>query len=140
MRPSTRTWPRANRSRPPTSRGDDPQFSASKLTDGDRNTYWAANDDVRTCELTVELGKATALNHVRLQEYIQLGQRIEGFAVDARVDGAWKEIATGTTIGPRKILRTPTVTADAVGCESPRAEPARPFPRSSCTWLPNDPG
>ena len=28
----------------------------AKLTDGDRNTYWAANDDVRACELTVELG------------------------------------------------------------------------------------
>jgi alpha-L-fucosidase len=95
-------------------RGDDPQFSAAKLTDGDRNTYWAANDDVRACQLTVQLEKATPLNHVRIQEYIQLGQRIEGFAVDARADGAWKEIATGTTIGPRKILRTSTVTADAV--------------------------
>ena len=27
---------------------------------------------------------------------------------------AWQEIGTGTTIGPRRILRTPTVTADAV--------------------------
>jgi alpha-L-fucosidase len=95
-------------------RGDDPQFAAANITDGDRNSYWAANDDVRKCELTVELGKATKLNHIRLQEYIQLGQRIEGFAIDARVAGAWQEIATGVTIGPRKILRTPTVTADAV--------------------------
>jgi alpha-L-fucosidase len=95
-------------------RGDDPQFSAGKLTDGDRHTYWAANDDVRSCELTVELGSATQLNRVRLQEYISLGQRIESFVVDARVDGTWKEIAKGTTIGPRRILRTLTVTADAV--------------------------
>ena len=58
--------------------------------------------------LTVELGNAAQLNRVRLQEYIQLGQRIEAFAVDARVDGTWQEIATGTTIGPRRILRTPT--------------------------------
>ena len=95
-------------------RGDDPQFSADKLTDGDRNTYWAANDRQRSCELTVELGSAVQLNRVRLQEYIPLGQRIESFAVDARVDRRWKEIATGTTIGPRRILRTPTVTTDAV--------------------------
>ena len=95
-------------------RGDDPQFSASQLTDGDRHTYWAANDGVNACELTVELGRATPLNRVRLQEYIQLGQRIEAFVVEAREDGTWKEIATGTTIGPRRILRTPTVTADAV--------------------------
>ncbi|MBM4092358.1 MAG: alpha-L-fucosidase [Planctomycetes bacterium] len=95
-------------------RGSDPQFASDRLTDGDRNTYWAADDDVRTAELTVDLGTAVPLNRVRLQEYIQLGQRIEAFAIDARVDGNWKEIATGTTIGPRRILRTPTVTASAV--------------------------
>ncbi len=95
-------------------RGDDPQFSGGKLTDGDRNTYWAANDDVRSCELTVELGDTEPLNRVRLQEYIQLGQRIESFVVDARVDGSWQQLATGTTIGPRRILRTPRVAADAV--------------------------
>lgn len=95
-------------------RGDDPQFSAGKLTDGDRNTYWAADDDVRTAELTVELGGVTPLNRVRVQEYIQLGQRIESFALDARADGRWQEIAGGTTIGPRRILRTPTVAAEAV--------------------------
>ena len=95
-------------------RGDDPQFSAGKLTDGDRNTYWAADDDVRTSELTVALGSVTQLNRVRVQEYIPLGQRIESFVVDARVDGTWKEIAMGTTIGPRRILRTPTVAASAV--------------------------
>ena len=95
-------------------RGDDKKFSAGNLTDGDRNTYWAADDDVRSCELTVELADARQLNRVRLQEHIQLGQRIEGFAVDARVDGTWKEIAKGTTIGPRRIIRTPTVTSDAV--------------------------
>ena len=95
-------------------RGNDSQFAASKLTDGDRNTYWAADDEVRTAELTVELGRPTPLDRVRVQEYIQLGQRIEGFAVDARVDGQWKEIAKGTTIGPRRILRTETVKADAV--------------------------
>jgi len=32
--------------------------------------------------------------------------------VDARVEGKWREIAKGTTIGPRRLLRFPTVTAD----------------------------
>lgn len=95
-------------------RGGDPQFGPGKLTDGDRRTYWAADDDVRTCELTVDLAGLATLNRVRLEEHIPLGQRIEAFAVDTRSDGAWKEIATGTTIGPRRILRTATVKADAV--------------------------
>ena len=95
-------------------RGNDPQFAAANLTDGDRNTYWAADDDVRRAELVVELGKPTRLNRVRVQEQIALGQRVEAFAIDARVGGAWQEIGAGTTIGPRRILCTPTVTADAV--------------------------
>ncbi len=95
-------------------RGSDPQFSASQLTDGDRTTYWAANDDVRHCELTVELGTPTTLNRIRVQEYIALGQRISSFVIEGRVDGQWQQIAEGTTIGPRRIMRTPTVTADAV--------------------------
>ncbi|UCD51466.1 MAG: alpha-L-fucosidase [Phycisphaerales bacterium] len=96
-------------------RGDDPQFGADKLTDGDRNTYWATDDDVREARVSVDLGGPTTFNLVRIQEYIQLGQRIEGFAVGARGDGQWQEIATGTTIGPRRILRFDDVTADRVG-------------------------
>jgi alpha-L-fucosidase len=96
-------------------RGDDPQFGADKLTDGDRHTYWAADDDVREARVSVDLGGPTTFNRLRIQEYIQLGQRIEGFAVGARVDGQWQEIATGTTIGPRRILRFDDVTADRVG-------------------------
>jgi alpha-L-fucosidase len=96
-------------------RGDDAQFGAAKLTDGDRNTYWAADDDVREARVSVNLGGPTTFNRLRIQEYIQLGQRIEGFVVGARVDGQWQEIATGTTIGPRRILRFDDVTADRVG-------------------------
>jgi alpha-L-fucosidase len=95
-------------------RGNDPRFAAAKLTDGDRNTYWAADDMISTAELVVDLGASCELNRVRVQEHIPLGQRIESFALDARVQGAWQEIAQGTTIGPRRILRTPTVIADAV--------------------------
>lgn len=95
-------------------RGNASRFSGSQLTDGDRKTYWAANEGVTKCELTVELGTTTRLNRIRIQEFIQLGQRIDSFAIDARVDETWQEIAKGTTIGVRKILRTPTVAADAI--------------------------
>jgi len=95
-------------------RGNDPQFAATKLTDGDRNTYWAADNDVRTATLTIAFEKPTAINRVRIQEYIQLGQRIEGFTITACVNGKWQELAKGTTIGPRRILRTKTVQASKV--------------------------
>jgi len=95
-------------------RGSDAQFGAAKLTDGDRDTYWATDDNVTEAEATVDLGKPALFNRVRVQEHIALGQRIEGFAIDARVDGTWKQIAKGTTIGPRRILQFEGVVADRV--------------------------
>ncbi len=94
-------------------RGGDEAFSAAHLTDGDHNTYWAADDDVRSAELTVELDKPTRFNRIRLEEKIELGQRIEAFEILAGV-GNLHQIAEGTTIGPRRILQVPTVLADRV--------------------------
>jgi len=94
--------------------GRDARFVPARLTDGDRNTYWATDDGVREAEAVVELGGPTLFNRVRVQEHIALGQRVEGFAIEARVEGEWKKIAEGTTIGPRRILRFDGVVADAV--------------------------
>lgn len=87
-------------------------FGPQLLTDGDRNTYWAANNDVRQATLEVDFGEPVEFDRVRLQEYIQLGQRVESFEIEARVDGNWQQIGKGATIGPRRILRTPRVRAD----------------------------
>ena len=95
-------------------RGGDAQFGAGNLTDGDRDTYWATDDNVTTAEATVDLGEVMLFNRVRVQEYIALGQRVEGFAIDAYIDAAWREIATGTTIGPRRILRLDGIMTDRV--------------------------
>ncbi|MCH5375457.1 MAG: discoidin domain-containing protein, partial [Planctomycetes bacterium] len=93
-------------------RGGDERFGPGRLTDGDRDTYWAADDSVRKATLEVDFAKPIEFDRVRIQEQIALGQRVEQFTVDARVDGRWQEIGKGLTIGPRRILRTPRVTAD----------------------------
>ena len=95
-------------------RGNADDDSAAKLTDGDRNTYWAADDDVRQASLEIDLGAPTTFDNVRIQEYIPLGQRVADFQIEARVGGQWQKIAEGNTIGPRRILRTDRVTADAL--------------------------
>jgi len=95
-------------------RGNDAQFGAAKLTDGDRDTYWATDDNVTEAQATVDLGEVMLFNRVRIQEFIALGQRVEGFAIDAYIDAAWREIATGTTIGPRRILRLDGIMTDRV--------------------------
>ncbi|WP_330452097.1 MULTISPECIES: alpha-L-fucosidase [unclassified Streptomyces] len=54
-------------------------------------------------------------DRVAVREDIRHGQRVEKFAVEARVNGAWQRIAEGTTIGHERILPLPeAVTASAV--------------------------
>ncbi|MFD5727604.1 alpha-L-fucosidase [Streptomyces sp. NBC_00523] len=54
-------------------------------------------------------------DRVAVREDIRHGQRVEKFAVEVRVNGAWQRIAEGTTIGHERILPLPgAVTATAV--------------------------
>lgn len=87
-------------------RGGARTFSARQATDGRRETYWSTDDGVTSGELVVELRRPSAVSVIGLREYLPLGQRIEAFGVDARMeDGGWKEIAKGTSIGNRRLLR-----------------------------------
>lgn len=57
-----------------------------------------------------DLGGRKAFNVAAIAEDIkQGGQRIEGFALDALDGTDWREIARGTTVGWKKLLRFPTV-------------------------------
>lgn len=95
-------------------RGNSRQYSASNVTDGDKNTYWATDDSTKTASLTIDLGTPTAFNRFLVQEYIRLGQRVRSFSVEALVDGNWQLLDTQTTIGYKRILRLPTVKATKV--------------------------
>ena len=49
-----------------------------------------------------------------LQEYIRVGQRVERFHLDAWNGSAWTRAAEGTTIGYKRLLRFPSVTASKI--------------------------
>ena len=50
-----------------------------------------------------------------LQEYIPLGQRIKAFTVEAQdASGQWREIASETTIGYKRIVPVEKTTAKAL--------------------------
>lgn len=92
-------------------RGKSKQFDAANAIDNNKETYWATDDDISNASLTINFGKPTRFNRFLAQEYIRQGQRVKAFTVDALVDGNWKEVAKGTTIGYKRILRFPTVKA-----------------------------
>ena len=95
-------------------RGGAKAFAANHVLDGDRNTYWSTDDTATTPELVLELGAPKTFNIISLREYLPLGQRIEGFALDQWKQGQWQEFAKGTSIGNLRLVRTPAVTTDKV--------------------------
>jgi alpha-L-fucosidase len=87
-------------------RGGNPrEYGPSHLTDDDRYSYWATDDSVATPQLTIDLGKPTRFNVIRLRENIKLGQRIDSFRVEAYLDGQWNPIGAGTSIGANRLIR-----------------------------------
>lgn len=88
------------------------RYGASKVVDGDKNTFWMAPQGQHAGELTFTFPETKELNTLVLEEYLPLGQRIEAFALDVQQpDGNWKQVAEGTTVGHKRILVFPTVQA-----------------------------
>ena len=86
-------------------------YGAGNILDGNYDSYWAAKDGVNEASLTIELDGEKTFNRILLQEYIPLGQRVESFTVEAATpDGNWKQIASETTIGYKRIVPVETVT------------------------------
>lgn len=61
-----------------------------------------------------ELKSSSKINVVLLQEDIARGQRVESFRVEARVGGQWQLLGEGTTVGYKRMLRFPTIEAEAL--------------------------
>lgn len=85
-------------------------FGAANAIDGNSDTYWTMNDGITTGWLQVDLGKPAAVKGLYVQEHIALGQRIGGWAVDALVSGSWKQIASGTSMGYKRIEKLSSIT------------------------------
>jgi len=86
-------------------RGNARQFAPDKITDGNKNTYWATDDTVLTGSFEIDLGKISTVKYILLQEYIRSGQRVKSFTVEKWKDNSWQVLAEGTTIGYKRILQ-----------------------------------
>ncbi len=88
-------------------RGKNKEFAPQNLLDENRYSYWATSDNVTTPEIEFSLKAPATFDVIQLRENIKLGQRVEGFAIDAWQNGAWQELATGTSIGANRLVRLP---------------------------------
>ena len=87
-------------------RGNSSVYAAHNVNDGDKNTYWTTDDGVNSGSLILEFKKPITFNRFLVQEYIALGQRVKAFTLEVETeDKKWKEVASETTIGYKRILR-----------------------------------
>ncbi|WP_406387322.1 discoidin domain-containing protein [Streptomyces sp. NBC_00887] len=77
----------------------------SNVLDGDGSTAWQPNGT--TGNLVMDLGPAKTFNVVKLQENIQVGQRVSSFAFDVWDGNGWQEAGKATTIGYKRLLHLP---------------------------------
>lgn len=64
--------------------------------------------------LNVALPRTTTFNIIMIEEPLEHGQRVKAFEVEAMHNGTWRQIASGTTIGNKRILRTGEVRTDSL--------------------------
>ncbi len=84
-----------------------------ELLDQNADTYVTVDKD--EAGIVISTPQPVTLNRLVIQEAIATnGERVEKHAVDAWIEGGWKEIAHATNIGYKRILRFPDVTTDKI--------------------------
>lgn len=64
--------------------------------------------------LELDLGKAATVDHVVTMEDISQGERVREYAVEGWVEGEWREMCKGASIGHKKIDRFDAITTSKV--------------------------
>ena len=85
-------------------RGNAYKFSPQMVNDGNYETYFATDENVRSAVIEVDLGFVREIDGFIIQEFIPLGQRVEGYSIECRVDGNWEEVFSGKKIGYKRII------------------------------------
>ncbi len=95
-------------------RGDHEKYDSKNIVDGNKETYWATDDGITNASLELTWKEPKPVRYILLQEYIQLGQRVKSFTVEAMHNKEWKKIAQGTTIGYKRILKFDAIETNSI--------------------------
>ncbi|MGE0078137.1 MAG: alpha-L-fucosidase [Bacteroidales bacterium] len=79
--------------------------NAHNIVDSSNETFWAAEDNITSSTLEIELPKEVEFNRILIQEPIRFGQRICEFEIDIYEDEKWKPLINTTTIGYKRLIR-----------------------------------
>lgn len=90
-------------------------FEVMQILDESMDRYWAAEEGQSNASITIDFGDPVAFNRFLVQENIALGQRVKSFDLEVQQGSdSWEKIASGTTIGFKRILRLPDTRATRI--------------------------
>jgi alpha-L-fucosidase len=83
---------------------------AHRILNDDPTDFWIANAKARTAEVVLTFNNPITFDRISLQEPIRYGQRTGKFNIRGEINGTWQDLAQGTTIGYKRLLRIAPVT------------------------------
>lgn len=87
---------------------------AKYILDDNLDTYWTTNGNSNNASIEIDMNKEQTFNRAMLQENILVGQRIEKFHLEYWDGIKWNKFAEATTVGYKRLLRFPEITARKV--------------------------
>jgi alpha-L-fucosidase len=82
--------------------------------DGDPDTFWSAPVGSHHAILEVDFSKPITFNHSLVMEWLNNGQRIEKFQIEAWTGNRWNTVVAGRAIGHKRIDRFIPITSSRV--------------------------
>jgi alpha-L-fucosidase len=89
--------------------GDD---NIDAALDGDRDTFWSAPEGSHHATLEVDFAKPITIDHALTMEWLNDGQCVQKYAVEAWIDDTWTPVAKAEAIGHMKIDHFAPVTTN----------------------------
>lgn len=77
----------------------DEEHNIKNVLDEDENTYWCPKEGTENAVIEIDLHDVKTFDRIVLMEYIKIGQRIETFKIEYKMNNSWKEIYEGTIVG-----------------------------------------
>ena len=88
--------------------------NTANALDGDEDTFWSAPAGSHAAALEVRFARPVTFDRALTMEWLNDGQHVEKYAIEAWQNGAWKQVAQGYAIGHEKIDRFAPMTANRV--------------------------
>jgi F5/8 type C domain len=86
------------------------EFSGEMAVDDDDKTYWATKNETSPATLEIDMDGPTEINSVAIEEATGMTGRVQEYKVEGLVNGNWRLLSQGTTIGSHKVDHFPNVT------------------------------